>query len=135
MMYFIATMGASRPGGILMVRMRSVRSGLLLAGLVAGALLPAAAQAHWRGRVFFGVGPGWGPPAYYYPPPVYMVPPPVYAPPPAEYAAPPAEAEGPPPMAQACYAGPWVCPLQRAIPAGNSCACEGTNGPVWGRAR
>jgi hypothetical protein len=129
MLHFgLMTRAAVRPGGALMRAMRVVSSGLVLAGLLAGALLPAPAQAYWRGHVFFGFPPVYvPPPAYYYPPPVYVTPPPVYV-------APPAEAGGPPPPAQACYAGPWVCPLQQATPVGNSCACQGASGPVWGRA-
>jgi hypothetical protein len=93
-------------------------------------LLPAAAQAYWRGGVFFGFPPVYvaPPPAYYYPPPpVYLAPPPVYA-------VPPAYTSGPPPLAQACFAGPLVCPLDRPTPSGDSCSCIANGARAWGRA-
>lgn len=65
----------------------------------------------------------------YYPPPVYYAPPPVvYAPPPVYYEAPAQSAAG------SCYAGPYVCPLNFAVPAGAQCACPGHTGTVYGRA-
>ncbi len=65
----------------------------------------------------------------YYPPPVYYAPPPVvYAAPPVYYEAPAQAASG------SCYAGPYVCPLSFAVPAGAQCACPGHNGAVYGRA-
>jgi hypothetical protein len=51
------------------------------------------------------------------------------------YAAPPATSSGPPAPGQACYAGPWVCPLNHAIPSGDSCSCVANGGRVWGQAR
>jgi hypothetical protein len=88
-------------------------------------------------RVFvgFGVpfyGPGFYPPPYYYPPPppVYYAPPPpvVYAPPQA-YSLPPQAGVG-----QACYAGPYVCPMDRPTATGGGCYCLGNGGQrVWGR--
>ena len=120
--------------------MTTTRAALLrlaVLAIAAVALLPAAAQAYWRGGVFFGF-PGFyvaPPPAYYYPPPAYYPPAPVYATPPQDYAAPPAAGNGPPPPAQACYAGPWVCPLSHPTASGDSCSCAGSNGRTWGQAR
>jgi hypothetical protein len=116
---------------------RAARFRLVLLVAAGAMLLPVAARAYWRGGVFFGfpaiaVAP---PPAYYYPPPAYYYPPPAYAVPAPVYAAPPVASSGPPPLAQACYAGPWVCPVDRGTPAGNACSCAGSGGPVWGQAR
>ena len=82
---------------------------LLVVGVLALTVTPryTSAHGHWRGGVFIGVGPYWGPypyywyppppPYYYTPPPVVIEQPPVYveqqpapAPPPAP-AAPPAD--------------------------------------------
>ena len=123
---------------------RSARCRLVLLVAAGAMLLPVAAQAYWRGGVFFGFPPivvapppayYYPPPAYYYPPPAYAVAPPAYAATAPVYAAPPVTGNGPPPLAQACYAGPWVCPLERGTPAGNACACAGSGGRVWGQAR
>jgi hypothetical protein len=107
-------------------------------------LAPSPASA----RVFVGIGvpffgPGFYPPPYYYPPPVYYPPPPpvVYAPPPQVYAPPP-QVYAPPPQVyapqrsgQTCYAGAYVCPMDRPVAAGGSCYCLGNGGEhVWGRA-
>jgi hypothetical protein len=89
-------------------------------------------------RVFVGIGipfygpgfygPGFYPGPYYYPPPAYA-PPPVYAPPPQAYAPPPG---GP---GQQCYAGAYVCPMDRPVAAGGGCYCLGNGGQrVWGKA-
>ena len=61
------------------------------------------------------------------PPPVYYAPPPpvYYAPPPAYYA---------PAPARSCYAGQFVCPLERPTPINGPCACPTYNGPLGGRA-
>ena len=65
----------------------------------------------------------------YYPPPVYYAPPPVvYAAPPVYYEAPVQASNG------SCYAGPYVCPLNVAVPAGAQCSCPGRTGAVYGRA-
>jgi hypothetical protein len=121
------------------------RTGLFRTGLLvlAGAsLFPAAAQAWWRGGVYFGFPPVVvaPPPAYYYPPPVYVGPPPVYAAPPPIYSAPPPIYSAPPPgyssappSGQACYAGPWVCPMQQPTASGSSCFCIANGDRVWGR--
>lgn len=112
-----------------------VRATLLaLAGL---ALLPAAAQAYWRGGYFFGFpgvyvepSPFSYPPAYY-PQPVAVAPAPVVAVPPPFT---PRIYGEPPPAAQACYAQPSVCPLDRPTAVGESCSCPGDGGRVRGRA-
>ena len=129
---------------------------LLRAALLAlaGATLPAAAQAYWRGGYFIGV-PGvyvapppyaYYPPAYY--PPAYFPPagyPPAYYPPPgtgappASFAAPlpasPSSTDSPPlPPGQACFAGAWICPLDQPTPIGSPCACSAGGGKAWGRA-
>jgi hypothetical protein len=117
---------------------RSARIRLVLLAVAAAMLLPAAAQAYWRGGVFFAFPPIYvaPPPAYYYPPPAYYYPPPpAYGAPPSAYAAPPDTSSGPPAPAQACYAGPWVCSLDRATASGDSCSCAANGGRVWGRAR
>lgn len=116
-----------------MTATRSALFRVALLGLAAAALLPATAQAYWRGGVWFGL-PGVymaPPPLYVAPPPVYMAPP-VYAAPPYAYA--PAPSYNAPAPAQACYAGPWVCPLERPAAVGTSCACAGNGQTVWGQA-
>jgi hypothetical protein len=109
----------------------------LCAGFAGLAASPAAA------RVFVGVGlgvpfGGFYPPPYYYPPPpvYYGSPPPpvVYTPPPQYYPLPP-QAMRPAGGSQACYAGAYVCPMDRPIATGGSCYCPGNGGErVWGRA-
>jgi hypothetical protein len=89
-------------------------------------------------RVFVGIGipfygPGYYPPAPYYyppPPPVYYAPPAaVYAPPPQSYSQAPGGA------GQMCYAGPYVCPMDRPTATGANCYCLGNGGArVWGKA-
>lgn len=99
-------------------------------------LTGAPAQA----RVFVGIGvPFYGP--GFYPPPIYYPPPPVYyAPPPPTYYIPPQAYGAAPGMAQsgagqACYAGSYVCPMDRPVATGGSCYCPGSGGQrVWGRA-
>ena len=87
---------------------------------LAGLGLATPAQAWWaRG------GYGWyGPGVVVVPPPVVMV-----APPPVYYA--------PPPLAygQACYAGPYVCPLQAPGPVGAGCSCPINCGRAGGVVR
>ena len=109
------------------------------AALVVCAALVGLASKPADARVFVGIGipfygPGFYPPPYYYPPPppVYYAPPPpvVYAPPQA-YSPPPQ----PPGAGQSCYAGPYVCPMDRPIATGGNCYCPGNGGErVWGRA-
>jgi hypothetical protein len=116
----------------------------LCAAIVGLASSPAQA------RVFIGFGfPFYGP--GYYPPPVYYPPPPVYyAPPPPAYYVPPPQTYSPPPAysqgpaysqagptggGQACYAGPYVCPMDRPVATGAGCYCPGNGGQrVWGKA-
>ena len=115
---------------------------------VGAAMVPTPASAWYRrgygyhggyGGGGFGFGFGTGAvlgfglgalaPRPYYPPPVYYAPPPVvYAPPPVYYEAPAQVSNG------SCYAGPYVCPLNVAVPAGAQCACPGHSGVVYGRA-
>jgi hypothetical protein len=135
-------------------------SGLALAGavLLGAAVVPATANAAWHGgggrdgggwgggggRDGGGWGGGgWGdggllfdfvpPPIYVGPPPFYYdYPPPVYyAPPPAYYAPPPAQVA--PAPGTACYAGPYVCPLARALPIDSPCTCPTDNGRIAGQ--
>jgi hypothetical protein len=93
-------------------------------------------------RVFVGIGiPFYGPgfypppPVYYPPPPIYYPPPPVvYAPPPA-YSPPQNYSPGPSGGGQTCYAGAYVCPMDRPVATGAGCYCPGNDGQrVWGRA-
>jgi hypothetical protein len=86
------------------------------------------------GVPFYGYGPGFYPAPYYYPPPVYYPPPPIYytPPPPQVYTPAPAAQPG---TGQACYAGPYMCPMDRPVAPGASCYCLGNGGQrVWGRA-
>jgi len=126
----------NRLRSVLMTTTRFARFRLALLAAAAAMLLPAAAQAYWRGGVFFAVPPFYvaPPPAYYYPPPAYYYPPAYAAPSPA-YAAPADTGSGPPAPGGACYAGQWVCPLDRATPSGDSCSCPASGGRIWGRAR
>nr|WP_294551407.1 hypothetical protein [uncultured Rhodopila sp.] len=84
------------------------------------------------GVPFYGYGPGFYPAPFYYPPPVYYAPPPVfYTPPPQVFAPGPAAQPG---GGQACYAGPYVCPMDRPVAPGSTCYCLGNGGQrVWGR--
>jgi hypothetical protein len=96
-------------------------------GVTAGA--PATAQA----RVFIGIGvpffygPAYIPPPVYYPPPYYYAPPPpvVYAPPRTYTPSPASDPSGP---GQTCYAGQYVCPMDRPVPSGYGCYCIGNGG-------
>jgi hypothetical protein len=121
----------------LLVLRRAAVAVALCAAMVGLAGSPAQA------RVFIGIGvPFYGPgfyPAPYYYPPAYYPPPPVYyaPPPPASY--PPAQTysqgSAPAGAGQACYAGSYVCPMDRPVAAGGSCYCPGNGGQkVWGRA-
>ena len=118
---------------------RSPRLHSLLAAATLGAALlpialPSTAHAWWRGGGFF-IGVPFppvviAPPVYA--PPVYAPPPVVYAPQQDYYAQSPGYA-APAPYGQSCYAGPYVCPLQRSVPAGTNCSCPGNAGRVFGR--
>jgi hypothetical protein len=104
-----------------------------------------------QARVFVGIGipfygPGFYPPPIYYPPPpIYYAPPPppTYYVPPQAYSAAPGVAQSgmaqsgmtPSGAGQACYAGSYVCPMDRPVATGGSCYCLGNGGQrVWGRA-
>ena len=45
-----------------------------------------------------------------------------------------ARPRGQPGTGQACYAGPYVCPMDRPVAPGSNCYCFGNSGQrVWGR--
>jgi hypothetical protein len=117
--------------GSMLVLRRAAVAMALCAAMVGLAGSPAQA------RVFVGIGfpfigPGYYPAPYYYPPPpVY------YAPPPVMYAPPPPQnySQAPSGGGQTCYAGSYVCPMDRPVATGGSCYCPGNGGQrVWGRA-
>jgi hypothetical protein len=84
----------------------------------------------WGPGVALGLGLGAIAAApYYYPPPYYYPQPPVvYAPPQTSS---PASGGG----QQSCYAGAYICPMDRPIAAGAGCYCLGNSGQrVSGRA-
>jgi hypothetical protein len=89
----------------------------------------------WWPGVAFGLGLGAIAAApYYYAPPYY---PPVYYSPPQTYYQPPpqgySQAQGG--GGQSCYAGAYVCPMDRPVATGASCYCPGNSGQrVPGRA-
>lgn len=103
-----------------------MRKALLILLLVAAVLAVTVApgHAHWRGRVYFGVGPYWGPhPYYWYPPPYYVYPPPavVVEEPPVYVERPPAA----PPAPAASTAYWYYCASAKAYyPTAPSCAEE-----------
>jgi hypothetical protein len=83
----------------------------------------------WWPGVGFGLGLGAiaAAPYYYAPPPYY--PPPAYYPPQA-YSQTPIGGG-----AQSCYAGAYVCPMDRPVATGAGCYCLGNDGQrVEGRA-
>jgi len=103
------------------------------------AVMLGLAASPAQARVFIGIGvpffgpgyyPGYYPAPYYYPPPVYYAPPPVaYSPPAQNYS------QAPTGGGQACYAGPYVCPMDRPVASGASCYCLGSGAQkVWGKA-
>ncbi len=93
------------------------RAGLLAALAVASMTVAASPS---QARVFIGIG---------VPPPVY------YTPPPAQSAAAPAYSPAPSGEGQSCYAGPYVCPMDRPVASGGPCYCIGNGGQrVSGRA-
>jgi hypothetical protein len=97
---------------------------ILVMGLVALAAAPSPAWAHWRGGVFIGVGPWWGPayPYWWYPPPYYpyyypaptviIEQPPVYVEQPTPPPAPPA----PPAYWYYCSSGKEYYPTIQTCP-------------------
>lgn len=110
--------------------MNRVRRLLVAAALAMPPLLlaaPAGAQVSFG----FGFGPAYPVfPAYpyaYAPPPGWVVPAyPAYPPPPSYLV--------PRPPGQTCYAGAYVCPLDRTLAAGDACGCPAGNGQrAWGR--
>lgn len=113
----------------------ALRRTTVAAALCAAAVGLAGSPAH--ARVFVGIGIPFYGPGYYAPPPYYYPPPPVYyAPPPAVYA-PQNYSQGPAPggPGQTCYAGPYVCPMDRPTATGANCYCLGNGGVrVWGKA-
>lgn len=122
----------------------SFRRALLLGAVTAAVAGLAANPAQARifvgvGVPFYGFGPTFVTPPYYYPPPVYYAPPPVYYTPQPAYS-PPAPAYGPTPLnradrGQSCHASAYVCPMERPVANGESCYCIGNSGQkVWGRA-
>ncbi|MDJ0388676.1 hypothetical protein QMO56_11185 [Roseomonas sp. E05] len=97
----------------------------------------AAGSALARGGVWIGIGPGYTyPPPYGWSPPPYY-PPPYYGPPPTYYAVPVVPYYPPPAYGtagQACYAGPYMCQLDRPEPVGAPCSCPAKGGGrAWGR--
>jgi len=119
--------------GVVMALKPRSRVLLTLAGLAtfaAGLLAPVPAKAWWHGGFAVGVVPFpffvppvvVGPPVFYGPPPVY------YGPPPAAAAQSPAYAQGGASSVQACYAGVYVCPLNRPVAPGASCSCPANDG-------
>jgi len=112
---------------------------LVVAVLCGGIMAPAAAYAWGRGGWGWGGGGvyfGFAPPVYIGPPAVYVGPPVVYAPPPGYgYGAPPPGYGAPAPSGPACYAGAYVCPLDKAGPPGAPCTCPANNGRVGGMIR
>jgi hypothetical protein len=116
---------------------QSLRRTVATLALCAASLALASSPASARVFVGFGFGvplgyPGWG----WYPPPVYYPPPPVYYAPPAVYSPPQTYSQAPAPTGQqSCYAGPYVCPMDRPVASGTSCYCVGNGGQrIWGRA-
>ena len=121
------------------------------ATLAGAALIPATAQAWWRGGVFIGVPPiVVGPPVVAYPPPYYApgyyppaYPPEGYAPPPANgqpqgYAQAPQQSPAPElsqanvPFGSTCYAGVYVCAAPAQTHVGSGCSCPGLGAPSYG---
>jgi hypothetical protein len=116
---------------LLVLRRAAVAVALCAAVVSLAGSSPAEARV-WVGIGIPFYGPGWYPPPYYYPPPAYYPPPPpVYAPPPPQ-----AYSQGPGPGGgQACYAGPYVCPINHPVATGAGCYCLGNGGQrVWGKA-
>ena len=78
---------------------------ILLLVVAALAVTCAPGDAHWRGGVYLGVGPYWGPyPYYWYPPPYYA-----YRPPAVVVTEPPVyvERSPAPPLAPAAPTAYW----------------------------
>ncbi len=104
----------------------------LLAALGA-AVSSVPAHAYWRGGFWIAPVPFVVAPPIFYPPAYYPPPPPYYvAPPPTAYMSQPAPSPAP---GQTCYAGPYVCPLDRVAPINAPCTCPGNGGRVPGNVR
>ena len=119
--------------GNLVSMLRRALVALAVFGAMAGSAGTPAQARVWVGVGVPLWGPGFYPPPYYYPPPAYYPPPPpvVYAPPPQVYSQAPIAS----PRGQSCYAGPYVCPMDRPVPSGASCYCPDNSGQrAWGRA-
>lgn len=103
-----------------------------LCATMAGLSVSSAQARVWVGiGVPLYVGPGYYPPPVYYPPPpVYYTPPPavVYTPQPNYTPPPPAYSPASQGGSQSCMAGPYVCPMDRPVPAGAACYCTGNSG-------
>ncbi|MBV9783230.1 MAG: hypothetical protein JO264_05370 [Acidisphaera sp.] len=114
-------------------RLRSLLGAASLGAALLPIALPSPAHAWWRGGVWIGVpfpGVVIAPPVYA--PPVYAPPPVVYAPQQEYYGQDQGYAPAAPSGAT-CYAGQYVCPLQRPVPSGTTCSCPGNAGRVFGR--
>jgi hypothetical protein len=116
--------------------MRKTLSILLLAVAVL-AVTVTPGHAGWRGGVFVGVGPYWGPyPYYYYPPPPAHY---IYRPPTVVVEQPPVYVERPPveqqPVAPAASTAYWYyCESARGYyPSVPSCAEEWVKVPERSR--
>jgi len=93
----------------------------ILAVATIAVALPGSAEAYYYGpRVVVGIPFFAPPPVYYAPPPVSYAPPPVYAAPAPVYGG------------RSCYAGPYVCPLERPTPVGAGCSCPTNGGRAYG---
>lgn len=104
--------------------MRKILLGTFAAALTLGLIaVPHEAQAWWRGG--YGYGGGFA----FFGPRVYIGPPVVYAPPQVYYAPAPVYA------ARGCFAGAYVCPLERPSPINATCSCPTNNGRAYGGAR
>ena len=117
----------------------SLRRIAAVAALSAAVLGLGSAPAQARVFVGFGFGVPWVYGPGFYPPPIYYPPPPVYyapPPPPVYYTPPQTYTPGPTAQGgQSCYAGSYVCPMDRPVAPGSSCYCPGNSGQrIWGRA-
>ena len=97
---------------------------ILLLAVAVLAVTVTPGYTHWRGGVFIGVGPYWGPyPYYWYPPPYY-----VYRPPTVVVEESPVYVErqpAPPPAPPASTAYWYYCPGAKGYyPTVPSCAEE-----------
>ena len=105
------------------MRYTHIRAAIVLAlAMIAMTATPALAWRHW----------GWGPGVYFGIFPPVVVGPPVYYGPPAYYGPPGYYAPPPRPAGDACYAGAYVCPLDRPGPAGAPCSCPTNSGRAGG---